>query len=211
MPFYTNQSRHHRRGRSDRHKSTRSLVFEMKRKMPEPEVKWFDYINSVATGSGVVGTTPFIFQLDAIAQGDGQNERIGDSIKQSSMFVNYTLLAEPDSNATVRIMHFIWKAPGVPTTAQILQNDTTQPVISPLNRDYATNIRVIKDRTYALGTGESQLQVEKFYKKMYAVTKYTADNATTTSDNGLYMLYVSDNGTDSPRINYYHRLNYKDM
>jgi len=202
MPLYTTS--HHTR----RHHVSHTLSGRLSRlesKIPVPESKWYD--TSLAGTS--ISSTALITPLDGIAQGVTQSTRVGDSIKASSLFIRYSL-SRVAGDSFCRIIHFIWKSNDVPTVAQVLQ---TASYISPLNRDFGFNIRVLQDRLYTLASGESALQVEKIAKKLWYTNRYDSDAVTTTSMNGLYSLMISDKvaaGGLEPVITYYARLSYKD-
>lgn len=183
----------------------RARLARLEHKVPIPEHKWFDS----TTSNFSIPATGSVVALDGIVQGDGQNERIGDSVKATSTFYRYTI-TRVLVDSYVRIIHFIWKSNDVPTVASILQTAT---VVSPLNRDNGRIIRVLTDKLYTLATGQTQQQVEKHSKRLWYTNKYDSDAVTTTSVNGLYVLFISDQGTgaNQPVINYYNRLTYTDM
>lgn len=204
MPDYTT-SQHHRKRY---HHKNRVVTTNMLRAMvPKPEAKWFD-----RTFQQTLGITNGPVPLDLIVQGAGQNQRIGDSVKAKSSFVRYTL-TRGAADSFVRVIHFIWKSNDIPQATDVLAVASGgQQTVSPLNRDNGRTLRIIHDRLYTLGSGQDQLQVEKWSKKMYFTNKYDSDGATTTSINGYYVLFVSDQtvAANQPTINYYHRLSYTD-
>lgn len=179
----------------------------MEHKVPIPEHKWYD---TIPTGLAVPNV-PFILALDGIPQGVGQSNRIGDSVKASSLFYRFSL-TKGLTDSIVRVIWFIWKSNDIPAASDILQNSgTTTSYISPLNRDRGMNIRVLHDRLYTLGAGETQLQVEKQTKRLWFTNKYDSDSTTTTSMNGLYLLITSNaSATNAPTFDGYVRLSYTD-
>lgn len=205
MPLWTSGRggfRHHTKSHS-----VKARLARLEGKMPVPEHKWYD----LSLGPSSITSTGFVGPLDAIVQGPGQSQRIGDSVRASSSFYRYSVSQNvtTPTQAYFRIIHFIWKSNDVPLVSSVLQ---TASYLSPLNRDNGRIIRVITDKLYTLGTGESQLQVEKHSKKMWYTNKYDADTLTSTSINGYYVLVISDQPTvaTGPTWTYYHRLTYTD-
>jgi len=173
---------------------------------PDPEPKWFDIIGLPITNPT---TTPTVVLLNNPVQGVGQNQRIGDQIHCDSQYYRMTM-ARGTVDAFFRLIFFVWKADDVPTASEILQDPAS--IVSPLNRDYSKTFHILRDDTFTLANGESQLQIKKDYWPCHLNSKFTSDGSTSLTMNQLYVLFMSDQPTitTAPIINFYHRLTFTD-
>ena len=84
-----------------------------------------------------------------MAQGSGQNNRIGDKVTGTSLEMKYELflsgLATQNPLNTTRVILFIWKDDTTPTVADILE-DPTYPSLSPFNHDKKVKRKILYDK-----------------------------------------------------------------
>jgi hypothetical protein len=187
--------------------------------VPKTEWKFFDTIpSSLTTIPNGNGTQPI--PLINMAQGITDQTRVGDEITPKNNYLRFTL-TRGLTDSFVRVIMFWWKAvqiaaaPGTatPQTPDVLQ---TAPVpgfqyLAPINKDQGRNVKVIYDRTFTLGTGESQIQVEKVYRQFKYVTTEFQQSAIYANKNQLYILFIgSEVLANQPTVSYYNRLTYTD-
>lgn len=223
MPFSTRSRTATRKPKRRRYKPTKratgrdlnSLVRRVKKMIPKPEKKYFDVLTNITTASTPVSTsTAYLQPLDGITQGTGDTQRIGDQIWIQSMLMRISIQTGAAGINFLRMIVFRWKVGQgnvVPTAATILQ--VPNSYLSPINVDQGEQIKVMLDKTYALATGSSQLQIDKFWRRKRYLVNY-AGNAgfTTPNSNSTYILFISDNAAtaNTPIISFYTRMRFTD-
>lgn len=169
-------------------------------------------------------TTPtsssIIQVLNSLAQGTTDSTRIGDSIKMTSLNVNFDAYHNFNSSSptqNLRIIIFIWKKPSTaPTLDDILapSSAASDRYLAPKNYDKRFWSKILYDKTFKLNEGGSSSAGYKIhldfskYKK-YAHVQYAAASSS-IDNNGLYMLTISGDATLAPALNYFARLKYLD-
>lgn len=207
--------RHYRRK-----KTLTEKVYDLAKQIPDPETKWFD----VAIDTGITATGS-VFLLAGIPSGTFQNQRIGNRVVCTSHAWKMTLAGDATvtNNSFVRIIFFVWKSlidntHPVPTIADILDPTAITILGSGVNAPYLRGasdaFRVLSDKVYVLASGQSYLQVEKWYKKLWANIQFSDIIPPALTDiptyNGLFVAVMSDQATNAPTIQAVHRLNYQD-
>lgn len=216
MPFSTRSRTATRKPRKRKFRATKratgrdlnALTNRLKRMMPKPERKYFDTFQPTATGTAITGT---MIQLDGVSSGTSESNRIGDQITVQSLLLRLAVQTGSAGTGFLRVILFRWK-PGSgilpPTASNLLQ---TVNYLSPINVDYGEQIKVIMDKTYALATGSSQLQIDKFWRRKRYVVNYNNATPTAPNSNSTYLFFISDISTGSPTYQFYSRLRFTDM
>jgi hypothetical protein len=217
MPFSTRSRTATRKPRKRKFRPTKratgrdlnALTARLKRMMPKPERKYFDVSIQTPQATTTGGT---MFSLDSIPQGAGDSQRIGDQITVQSLLLRLSIQTGSGGLGYVRVVMFRWK-PGSgilpPTVSNLLQ---TINFLSPINVEYGEQIKVIMDKTYALATGSSQLQIDKFWRRKRYVANFSGSTTgTATNSNGTFLFFITDTATGSPTFSFYSRLRFTDM
>jgi len=180
----------------------------LKRAIPKPEKKTYDDGND--SGPLVVASAGTIYQLDGPTQGDGEDNRIGDSVNLTSSHMRYSVTTDAGTfadNELVRVIVFIdHQGNGVvPTVAELLVQAS---VFSPVNSDNLQRFKIVYDQLLAVNGLAESLLVDEYYRKLKVKQTYPngADIATT---NGLYLCVIGKTGGVA-HIQYYHRMRYTD-
>ncbi len=172
-----------------------------------PEAKWIDTTRAPAPVGPALGTGPGYQLLNAVPQGTGQNERIGNEISNKSLHIRLDI-ARAAVDSLLRIIVF-WNIDGAYTPSSILENQASYQ--SPLNKDLGKTFWVRFDRTYTIAAGQTQLQVDEIWRRFKCKTEYLENG--TISHNGLYIAFISNQATaaNQPILSYTARLNYMDV
>lgn len=161
-------------------------------------------------------TTAAIFPVSLIDQGDAYNQRQGNSVKLTSIYVSGTILGDPTQvNAqTIRYILFMDKeGRGVaPTITDLLEAATIQ---SPINHIAGKRFKILLDKQLTqsvAGAPNHTHQVKHFMKKSIHL-KYNGPAALTsdTMENQLYFfVYGTSTLAQSPTAYITVRLRYID-
>lgn len=157
--------------------------------------------------------------LDSITQGDGNNQRTGNSILPR--YVTYKWFIQRASAATspclVRLIFFRWLDSTVPTAANILQAGNP---ISPLNEDITGNakdrkILVYKSQSVVINNSDKDMVKGKFdfeFNQPGMDTKWHTkyNDAGTVLKNNLYLLVIGNLTPNNPSFNGSYRVSYHD-
>ena len=171
------------------------------------------------SASTTISTTPSIVNLSNIATGDDYKTRDGNSILLQSLQWRINLYANTTDGASfVRVIVFRDndQRGTDPTAADLLETTTAGlSIVSPLLHYVNRRFAVLSDKVYTLSdTGSNWLRHIKKFMKMPSGThiKYSADAGADASnwEGALYVLFVSNNGTNLPTMDYYFRLRYTD-
>jgi hypothetical protein len=215
MPFATRSRQATRKPRKRKFRATKratgrdlnALTARLKRMMPKPERKYFDTVVPPTAAT----TTGLVLSLDAVLAGTGETQRIGDQITVQSLLLRLAVSTGTAGTGFLRVIMFRWKPGGntlSPITSNLLQ---TSSFLSPINVDYGEQIKVIMDKTYALATGSSQLQIDKFWRRKRYVANYSNSNPTSTNSNATFIFFITDTATGAPTYSFYSRLRFTDM
>jgi len=178
------------------------------------------YGSDAQTQKNYAGT---IIDLCDPAQGDGQEERVGNQIKPLHLTIRGGMYADSTGGVTqqLRVIIFRYKDENgsALTVNDILDNDhvgTTRAVIACKEFDNRYHSKFLYDKTFILGKATAGSDVPnykhfKFSTKLYGHINWT--NSTTTQEGGgLYMLVISDQAADadSPVLSWVSRVTYTD-
>lgn len=229
MPFY--RSRGHRGERAVRaglggYKSARASVGRMRgyrksfnwvvkslkglRRVINVEKKKFDAVYSV-TNIPITGT---VNPLHAVAQGDTDQTRDGNSIKPLSLLLRYQSYNNATAGTTaIRVLIFrdLQQVGDTnPSTTDILDDSVAALPDAPLNNNTVGRFKILRDFKIILDTAKSNRKDGKVYIPLYGHIRYNGAAATDIQKGGLYILMVSDQATNYPTMGYNYRLTYVD-
>lgn len=173
------------------------------------EKKYIDTAASTTSSS----TAAFVL-LNGLTTGDTGQTRDGQSIKCSSLLLRYVASINALATTSIhRVIIFLDNQPNgtAPTAAELL--DVTSSSLSPLNIDYGTRFKVIRDVITNLSQNGQQIRTVKKFVKLRFHTKFNTGTAGTIADitrNSLYMLHQSDQGTNVVTFAYQARVRFID-
>jgi hypothetical protein len=152
-------------------------------------------------------TTGGLSHLTSIPQGDDYDEREGRSVRLKSMFVRGDVLMHASATSTIcRVIWFQWNDDTAPTVTDILENAN---VHSPLNLDKSTKSRILRDRTFNLTTDSPQ-KMCKLYVRRNNHCKFDGITGADYERGSLWVMYISDQATNTPTVTLRHRTRYID-
>jgi len=181
------------------------------------ELKYFDVL-SLANNIGAGAT---IFSIDAVPQGVGQSQRIGDFISTKKIILNYSLYCvNSDIVTTIRIILFRWRPSTAlvnPLVGSILEAPSSANALSHFNYQIQDNYDVLWEHQFRasgiptapntssnFGQTGLSLPVGRYGDQEFSL-------ANTVGTNQLFFLALSDSSlTPFPIWNFSVRTYYED-
>lgn len=171
------------------------------------------YANITDTSSSLTNATAMSIVMPDIAQGDGDNQRIGDRITLRDYSVK-AILNSGTANGLVRVYAIQFpdaSETSVPELANLLPND-----FYPTSEDIdGVKYRILYDRVFKVGSATNQVQLVNFKlsgKKLNRMIEYNADAGAAADiiKNRIVVYFTTENATASQitvdsncRIRYY--------
>lgn len=141
--------------------------------------------------------------LNLIAQGDAEGNRQGDSVMLKQLHINfkYTIHASA-SHTTIRTIVFFYKQPqgAIPNITFVLANATH---LSIYNHDNVGLYTILYDKSISLNSTNVTEMTRYMTRKFYQIHQ-TFDGATAAATdiqtNALWVMFVSDEATNTPTV-----------
>lgn len=166
--------------------------------------------STAVTNSGVVT------HLSAIAQGDGEHARTGNSVLAKYLTLRGKLVMHGSASSTLVRMLVVRDTQQVgdtsPALSAVLDAASTNQCLAPMNADTKGRFSKLYDRTFCLDTDRPS-SVFKINLKLGKRGSHIRFNGTASSDiqrGGLYFMIVSDEATNQPTYVKFYRLAYHD-
>lgn len=187
--------------------------YQSLRKLINVEYKTYDTENVSLTPNNV----STIAVLSNPSQGDDMNARSGRSIKASSIYVRARLTQHASAVVTtIRCIILIdHQCDGaLPTESEILDTSAT-PAWLTVRNNFTENPKrftMLVDRTYDLDSVRNRISHLKVYKKLGHHVKFrgTAGATGDLSNGHIFILWVSNETTNTPGVLYTARFQYID-
>lgn len=167
----------------------------------------------VTNTSAVPSTTWSTVLLNGVAQGDDNDQRNGRSLKCTSINVNGFLLKHNSAAQTIIRIALVYMArteSANPTLSHVFTTDNS--VVSKYNVDHAGDYKILFDRTIMLDGANKTMSKISIRRKLYNHMKFSGTGGTVSSieSGGLFLIYMSNEGTNTPTFNYSSRFRYVD-
>lgn len=164
------------------------------------EFKKFDQAISMTTSGSVA-------LLNGISQGDSDQLRDGNSLKQMSQYGLFTLQA-PSTLTQIQCRVIIFKdlqqvADTVPTQAELLDGDIASALHAPLNNETVGRFNVVYDRRFKLIqqiTGQEPFTTIKYFRKLKEHVRYNGSSGGDIQKNGYYIMLIHNGGASVPSL-----------
>lgn len=176
----------------------------------EVEKKYLKY--GPAASIGVPSTGALLSMVD-VTQGNGDTQRIGDSLYVRSLEFNFNL-ANGDSTNFLRCILFQWKPNinGNPAVGDLLL-DSSDPINSPYNHDKRYQFKVIYDKTYLVDAVQAPVKhISWMFTRGFSRKVQYVGGASTEGSNRLFIYIFSDSSAiPHPTLAYTGKLSYSDL
>lgn len=160
------------------------------------------------TYGSAVSSTGITIQMTGVAQGDGDNQRIGDSIQFSEL--SFRMLFENIDNYNVlRMLVVQWHPNDAVDPCEVTKVLNSASYLSNLNWHRRSDYRVLYDNMFKVDS-DDPVAIKKVVIKN-KVRKVLYNEGTPTGHNQIFLIIISDSTTiNHPQVNYHRRLTYYD-
>lgn len=161
--------------------------------------------------AGNVTTTTSVNHLTAVAQGDADPGRSGNSILVRGLSYNYTFTISPSAVASQCRVVVVQDKQQVGDTAPAWTDVFTAATPESLmNVNTLGRFSILYDKVHVLTQTGRQSLTLRGYMKMYSHCRYNGANSTDIQKNGVYLMLVSNEATNVPTIASNWRIFYHD-
>ena len=173
------------------------------------EVKHYDV--TAASTINTVGAAVAFGQVSAIAQGDTENTRDGNSIKAISLHAKLNVLQDPTTPKNGRIRFVLLKQgyndAYTPTYADVF-NDAS--IDAYRNIEESSGYKVLYDKTLSLDLLKNDRAFTQFSCPLSHHIKWDGANAADTTNGHIWYLVVCEAAANQPTFDLQTRLRYVD-
>lgn len=170
-----------------------------------------EMLHNQSTGNTLVPNTGTMTLLNGMAQNDTSSGRTGNSILMRNVFIRLCFTQNASATSTIYRVMLVLDSQQIgdtnPTIPDILE--TVNP-IAPLSTASAGRFKVLKNYFFTTDDDKGQTKIINFYKDFRFHTRY---NGTANSDiqkNGLYLVMLTDQPTNAPRVDFTWKVGYHD-
>lgn len=166
--------------------------------------------------SNTPSTSGVVTTLAAIAQGDTDQTRSGNSILAKSLYLQYTMKQHASASETfVRMVIFRdlqQISDTAPSIGDILDSTfSSQYWLAPLNNEFGVGrFQVLADRRFSFSGNGNECRIGKLYIPLKFHIRYNGSTVSDIQKNGLYMIMVSSEATNTPTVEHVARLTFVD-
>lgn len=162
-------------------------------------------------GSTSISTTPQnLYDLTAIAQGDGIAQRTGQSILNNGFYIN--LAFTKHASATFSFIRVVLVqdrqqiSDTAPTYSDVFESNSTYAKVNP---NTMGRFKIWYDKRVLLSTQRDFKQINIYRKFKGIHTRYNGTASSDIQKNGFYLMLVSSEATNTPTVvsasrTYYH-------
>lgn len=191
-----------------RGKSTKAVAYQAL-SLAKKQARQVELKNVETAISTAISSTGYVTSLAAVSQGDGNNDRTGDKINPTRLHVRGKLnLNASATSSLVRLIVYSYKSGTSTAVTDILPASPTVEDFKSDAKRYAS--KILYDKVLRINDVSMP---EKYFQFSCKLPSYIAYNGGTTTPtvNGVYMLLLSDESTNTPTPSINCRLHFKDQ
>lgn len=161
--------------------------------------------------SQIIGKALTVYPLNNISEGSDYNQRTGISVKGVSSYLRYSCRLDPAATLNqIRVIMFEDKENQgtTPGGNDLLENGAFY--LSPINHVNGQRWNILYDKMVTLDVNGRAVVDLKSYKTLNTHYKWSSTTGTSTYNSSIYLGFISDNNTNSPIVDFYHRLRFVD-
>lgn len=167
--------------------------------------------HAILTASGNINSSGSITHLTGVGQGDDKNHRTGRSILARSLYMNMQIDANAAATFThARIIVFMDTQQIADTNPTITDVLNSAHYLSLLNPNSGGRFKVLKNWQITLDASTRNSITLTKYFKLYNHVLYNGSNGADIQKNGIYVLLISNQVTNTPAMEYNFNLGFHD-
>lgn len=156
-------------------------------------------------------TSGTITHLTAIAQGDAENQRSGNGILCRYILINAVMqLHASATNTTYRILIVSDSQQVGDSSPAISDVLNSVGLTSALNRGTVGRFNVLYDVVQNINNVGTPTRVHRIYLPTMCHVRFNGPLSTDIQKNGVYLILISNEATNTPSFSYFSRISYHD-
>ena len=160
--------------------------------------------HSIVSGNASITNNGSIVLLSSFAQGLDISDRSGNSMKAHSLACRWTVKQSTAATQTsVRLVIFIDKQQIQDTDPAVTDVLQSAAVTSGLNLGFLGRFHILYDRVISFSDSGSEVLNLKYFKRFKNQhLRWNGANASDKQKNHVYFMFISDEPTNTPSIEY---------
>ena len=176
-------------------------------------VEWKHFV--ISDNARSITNTATIFSLTDVPQGSTDITRIGDKLNATTLDFRWSIQSAASGNTVqrCRLLVFQWNNDTDPTQTDIILVVAGLETKAPYNTDRSAMYKIMYDKTVTVGEPATgwQLSTGLFRRKIKIPNKnVTYQAGSTTGQNKIWFLAISESSSNSPVLDLVSRLNFSD-
>lgn len=152
--------------------------------------------------SGAMSSSGSVQALTAISQGDTNSTREGNSLLLKSLYLRMCITQHSSAVSTFYRLLLIKDLQQVSDTSPGVTDIISSATIgSGLNKSNAGRFQVLHEFVFSTDNSKTTTRFIKKYIPQNFHIRYNGTTSTDIQKNGLYLVYLSDQGTNTPNLN----------
>lgn len=221
MPYYRRRYRRGRYMRRRRYKS-RYTTLGASRFLAQKALRGVRYLKGLVNAekyhldtvvSAAISTTPSITHLTAVANGDGDGARTGNSILLRGLSFSMTWNMNASATNTWIRMVLVQDTQQIGDTAPAFTDvfdSGSSNIINLLNKNTLGRFKIIRDKVISFSSNSKTDYQKKGFIKFYNHVRYNGTASSDIQKMGLYLMFVSSEATNTPTVSSFWRIFYYD-
>ena len=163
------------------------------------------------SGSTTTSSTGTMTLLNGFSQNDTDNGRTGNSVLMRNVLIRLVFTQNATAISTQYRVMIVLDTQQIsdtnPSVTDILESANP---LSTLKVGNAGRFKVLKSWMFTTDDTKSQTRVINYYKNMQMHTRYNGTADTDIQKNGLYLVTICNQATNTPTMDFYWKVGYHD-
>lgn len=170
-----------------------------------------EMLHTQTLGSSSISSSGTVFLLNGLAQGDTSSARTGNSVLMRNCHLRLGFAQNATAVTTFYRVILFWDTQQVgdtsPTVTDILESASPY---SPLATASVGRFRILKSWFFSTDDTKAQTKAINHYSKFRVHSRFNGTASSDIQKNGLYLMAISDQSTNTPTMAYSMKVGYHD-
>ena len=170
-----------------------------------------EMLHRTVSGSTTTSSTGTMTLLNALGQDDTSSGRTGNSVLMRNVLVRAVFTQNPTAISTQYRVMIVKDTQQISDTAPAVSDilESLNP-LSTLKVGNAGRFKILKSWFFTTDDDKGQTKVINYYKDMRMHTRFNGIADTDIQKNGLYLVTICNQATNTPTFDYYWKVGYHD-
>lgn len=170
-----------------------------------------EMLHNQSTGSTTTNSTGTITLLNGMGQNDTASGRTGNSILMRNVFLRLGFQQHASASSTTYRVMLVLDKQQVGDTAPLISDILeTVNVYAPLATASVGRFKIIKNWFFNTNNASNTFKKIDYYKDFRFHTRYNGTSNADIQKNGLYLITLCDQATNTPTFSYTWKVGYHD-